>query len=184
MEAGKQVGFSFGYDVQSFEYIQPRDYESRLAQYVKPERLAANIAMAKRFSQIRILKKVNIIEDSIVTRPMNRLAGATGVKGSRPLSTAFESARIRTEFLMLRNRAIRTLHGLDGGREHEHIEALRLRAKSMEMRARAERRLYESDVDQCFRESRAIQGNSRAKEALQLRLNSLVMRTRAAKVLA
>lgn len=133
MEAGKQVGFSFGYDVQAFEYIQPRDYESRLAQHVKPEHLTANIAKAKRFSQIRILKRVNIIEDSIVTRPMNTLAAAISIKDQRAgRLSAWETARLRSASLELRMRACNTLYGVtDQTPSQLRRESCRLRAKAL-----------------------------------------------------
>lgn len=82
MAAGKQVGFSFGYTVTDKSYVEAKDYKDQLALYVKPERLAANLKKAQNFSRIRILKKGEVIEDSIVTAPMNKLAAATGVKSA------------------------------------------------------------------------------------------------------
>lgn len=80
MRAGKRVGFSFGYSISDKSYIEAKDYKDQLAQYVKPERLQANLLKAQKFDRIRILKKGEIMEDSIVTAPMNRLAMAAAVK--------------------------------------------------------------------------------------------------------
>ena len=78
--AGKQVGFSFGYLPVEYEYIDAKDYKDRLPQYVKQDRLAANLAKAQRFNRIRLLKKVDAPEDSLVLAGMNKLAAATAVK--------------------------------------------------------------------------------------------------------
>lgn len=80
MSAGKQVGFSFGYTIQEKSYIEAKDYKEQLPQYVKADRLQANLLKAQQFDRIRILKKGEVMEDSIVTAPMNRMAAATGVK--------------------------------------------------------------------------------------------------------
>jgi HK97 family phage prohead protease len=82
MEAGKTMGFSFGYSVKQKQYIEAKDYKEQLPQFVKPERLAANLLKAQEFSRIRILLKGETIEDSLVTSPMQKLAMATGVKMS------------------------------------------------------------------------------------------------------
>lgn len=82
-EAGKKVGFSFGYSVSDKSYIEAKDYKEQLPLYVKPERLQANLLKAQKFDRIRILKKGEVIEDSIVTAPMNRLAMATAIKSRR-----------------------------------------------------------------------------------------------------
>jgi HK97 family phage prohead protease len=86
LAAGKTVGFSFGYKVDDYEFIQAKDFSTRLPQYIKPERLAENLVKAQRFPQIRILKKVSVIEDSLVTAPMNKLATATSAKSGRVFS--------------------------------------------------------------------------------------------------
>jgi HK97 family phage prohead protease len=80
LDAGKQVGFSFGYQVDDYEYIEPKDYKAKLPIYVKAEYLPDMLQKAQKFSRIRILKKVSAIEDSLVTRGMNRMAAATSVK--------------------------------------------------------------------------------------------------------
>ncbi len=80
MEAGKTVGFSFGYAPTEFIHIEAKDYEAELAKYVTPENLKATLEKAQRFNRVRILKKVDAIEDSLVTAPMNKRAGATAVK--------------------------------------------------------------------------------------------------------
>jgi len=79
-EAGKTVGFSFGYQVKEKQYIEAKDFKEQLPQFVKPERLAANLQKAQNFNRIRILLKGETIEDSLVTSPMNKLATASGVK--------------------------------------------------------------------------------------------------------
>lgn len=84
-KAGKRVGFSFGYSINDKSYIEAKDYKEQLPLYVKPERLQVNLAKAQNFDRIRILKKGEIIEDAIVTAPMNKLAAATGVKTSPQL---------------------------------------------------------------------------------------------------
>jgi HK97 family phage prohead protease len=81
-KAGKRVGFSFGYSVSDKSYVEAKDYKEQLPLYIKPERLQANLLKAQKFDRIRILKKGEVIEDSIVTAPMNRLAMATAVKSS------------------------------------------------------------------------------------------------------
>jgi HK97 family phage prohead protease len=79
-KAGKRVGFSFGYSISDKSYLEAKDYKEQLPLYIKPERLQANLQKAQKFDRIRILKKGEIIEDSIVTAPMNKLAMATSVK--------------------------------------------------------------------------------------------------------
>lgn len=80
MDAGKQVGFSFGYAPTEYTHIEAKDYETELAKYVTPENLAATLQKAQKFNRVRILKKVEAIEDSLVTAPMNKRAAATAVK--------------------------------------------------------------------------------------------------------
>jgi HK97 family phage prohead protease len=79
-KAGKRVGFSFGFSISDKSYIEAKDYKDQLALYVRPDRLQANLLKAQKFDRIRILKKGEIMEDSIVTAPMNKLAMASGVK--------------------------------------------------------------------------------------------------------
>jgi len=80
MVAGKKVGFSFGYWVTDKVFVEAKDYKEQLALYISPDRLAANLQKAQKFDRVRILKKGNVIEDSIVTAPMNKMAGATTIK--------------------------------------------------------------------------------------------------------
>lgn len=89
MEAGKQVGFSFGYAPKSFVHIEAKDYEAELPKYIKADLLPAMLKKAQEFNRIRVLKEVEAIEDSIVTAPMNKRAAATGVKdnGGIPFGT-------------------------------------------------------------------------------------------------
>lgn len=81
-DAGKKVGFSFGYSVSDKSYIEAKDYKDQLPLYIKAERLQANLIKAQKFDRIRILKKGEVIEDSIVTAPMNKMAGATAIKSN------------------------------------------------------------------------------------------------------
>lgn len=81
MDAGKQVGFSFGYAPTEFSHVEAKDYEKELPKYVKADALTAMMEKAQKFNRIRILKKVDAIEDSLVTAPMNKRAAATAVKG-------------------------------------------------------------------------------------------------------
>lgn len=80
LKAGKKVGFSFGYKVTDSATVEAKDFKDQLALYVKPERLEANLLKAQKFNRIRILKKGEVIEDSIVTAPMQKLATATAIK--------------------------------------------------------------------------------------------------------
>lgn len=82
LKAGKKVGFSFGYKVTDSATIQAKDFKDQLPLYVKPERLEANLLKAQKFDRIRILKKGEVIEDSIVTAPMQKFATATAVKSN------------------------------------------------------------------------------------------------------
>jgi HK97 family phage prohead protease len=87
MEAGKQVGFSFGYKTDDYATIEQKDFKDQLPQFIKADRLEENMKKAQQFSRIRILKKVSAIEDSLVTSPMNKLAGATAVKSEGKADT-------------------------------------------------------------------------------------------------
>lgn len=78
--AGKQVGFSFGYIPLEYEYIDAKDFKEKLPLYVKEDRLQANLTKAQKFNRIRLLKKVEAPEDSLVLAGMNKLAAATAVK--------------------------------------------------------------------------------------------------------
>lgn len=89
-KAGKRVGFSFGYSVSDKSYIEAKDYKDQLPLYVKADRLQANLLKAQRFDRVRILKKGEVIEDSIVTAPMNKMAMATGVKSNEVKSMLAE----------------------------------------------------------------------------------------------
>lgn len=83
MNAGKQVGLSIGYRPSATPaYITPDQYASELPKYVKPSRLAENLAKAQLFSRIRLLSKVENKEFSIVTSPMNKLSEATAIKSN------------------------------------------------------------------------------------------------------
>lgn len=93
MDAGKQVGFSFGYAPKKYSYIEAKDYEKELPNYVAADQLPAMLKKAQEFNRIRILKEVEAIEDSIVTAPMNKRAAATGVKSEAKGMLAEEMAQ-------------------------------------------------------------------------------------------
>jgi HK97 family phage prohead protease len=80
MDDGLDVGFSFGYEVKDYEFIERKDYAAKLPLYVKADVLEASVERASAFPKIRLLKSLKIYEDSLVTAPMNEDAGATGVK--------------------------------------------------------------------------------------------------------
>ena len=141
MKAGKQVGFSFGYSPVDYDFIDARDYERQIPRFSSTETLDYNLAQAKRFSRVRILKKVSVIEDSIVTAPMNKLAMATGVKFVRSghyTDPATETLRLRSKSLRLRAGVLQTLYG--SGRDDETTVA-EMRARSERLRSRVLRSL-------------------------------------------
>lgn len=96
-EAGKQVGFSFGYAPKTFLYIEAKDYESELPKYIKADLLPAMLQKAQEFNRIRVLKSVDAIEDSIVTAPMNKRAAATAIKSEDGKRSATGSSAINEE---------------------------------------------------------------------------------------
>ncbi len=63
------------------------------------------LAQARPFPQIRLLKKVAIIEDSLVTAPMNKLATATAIKGR----SKHNISRLEINSIRIRNRALEVL---------------------------------------------------------------------------
>ncbi len=138
MKAGKTVGFSFGYSARDYDFIDARNYERELPRYVDASRLAYNMAQAKKFPKVRILRAVDVIEDSIVTAPMNKLAMATGVKYVRGGhgghyhvgDPATEVLRLRSKSLRLRASVLQTLHGGHDDDPRARSEALRLRVES------------------------------------------------------
>lgn len=172
MKAGKTVGFSFGYSPNDFSFIQAREYDSELPKYVKTDRLAYNMRQAKRFPQIRLLKKVSVIEDSIVTAPMNKLAAATSVKhgyNRSPLS-AGELIRMRARSLEVEAGVIATLYGNKGSSE---LDALYNNLKLM----RATRDLQVKCRE--FLNGPYKRSNPNAIEVAKLRLESELIRLRA-----
>ncbi len=98
MDAGKQVSFSFGYAPKKYIYIEAKDFEKELPNYIKPDLLPAMLKKAQEFNRIRVLKEVEAIEDSIVTAPMNKRAAATGVKSKGKGMLAEEMAQTTPSF--------------------------------------------------------------------------------------
>lgn len=87
-EDGKFVGLSIGFQASTPPiHILPKDYEKELPKYVSPSSVARVLERAKQFARVRILLKVDLFEVSIVTAPMNRAAGVTGVKSAVKDST-------------------------------------------------------------------------------------------------
>lgn len=86
LEAGKQVGFSFGYAVKEHAYVEAKDYKDQLPQYVAADYLAEALTKAQTFPRVRILKKLEAIEDSLVTAPMNKRAAATAIKSENEIT--------------------------------------------------------------------------------------------------
>jgi HK97 family phage prohead protease len=125
MAAGKQVGFSFGYSVGESDFIDSQNYERELPKYVKPAELTYNLNMARRFPRIRLLKKLSMIEDSLVTVPMNSQAASTGVKSIRSKTVA----QLRYESTMLQARTMVALYG-------EPDDVARLRRESLRLQGR------------------------------------------------
>jgi HK97 family phage prohead protease len=136
MKAGKTVGFSFGYSVKDSDVIRAHEYERELPRYVSSDRLQYNLSQAKRFPQIRLLKKLIVIEDSIVTAPMNKLARATSVKGGLYALSEAEVWAMRRESCRVRNSALRSLYGLG-----EYKSGSDLRRESESLRRRVEHAL-------------------------------------------
>lgn len=134
MKAGKKVGFSFGYSVEEYDYIDKHKYETELPRYVKAADLSYNLNMARRFPQVRLLKKVKMVEDSLVTKGMNPQAEATGVKGFSHYSpgTLKSAAQLRyetlhREFKEIAERAEFLILKDDIERSHERLLALKRR---------------------------------------------------------
>lgn len=124
-EAGKTVGFSFGYSVSDKDYIEAKDFKEQLPNFVKPERLQANLLKAQKFDRIRILKKGEVIEDSIVTSPMNKLAMATGVKSIDAKSMlAEEMAATTPSFWEVQSAACRVIRKIAESAKNANITDL------------------------------------------------------------
>jgi HK97 family phage prohead protease len=104
MAAGKTVGFSFGYKADDFQFIEQKDFKDQLPLFIKPDRLEENLKKAQKFSRIRILKKVSVIEDSLVTSPMNKLATATSAKSGSGKS--WQQLRHESEMVGLRAKSV------------------------------------------------------------------------------
>lgn len=147
LKAGKTVGFSFGFVVQDSEVVAPGEYERKLPRFLKADRLDQELIKAKRFSSIRILKKIEIIEDSIVTVPMNREAAATGIKSRHARRSASHPSALRLEGVRIRNHALKTLYGpslkseleIEGERLSREAEHIALKLRVLESRLRSQR---------------------------------------------
>jgi 2'-5' RNA ligase len=92
MDAGLQVGLSIGYAPSGdVKFLYPADYDTELPKLVTPERLQANLATARQFSRVRVLR-VKMKEFSIVTSPMNRTSTAVAVKGVKEMANEDKGA--------------------------------------------------------------------------------------------
>lgn len=133
MKAGKKVGFSFGYSPLKFEYLEPRDYKREIPKYVKPQDLDYNMRQAERFARVRLLKKLEVIEDSLVTAPMNRQAGATGVKSLRQRNEDVTREQLWSKSLRLRSEILLTLCGdRETNSLYRRLNAARLEQREIE----------------------------------------------------
>jgi HK97 family phage prohead protease len=142
LAAGKTVGFSFGYSVDAYDHIQRSAYKTELPKYLRPSSLSENMRKAERFPQLRLLKRVSVMEDSLVTSPMNKLAIATAAKaGRRAQGMTTGMARLRSESLRLRNKALCTLYGVEDLKNSSD-----LRRESERIRAEAQRTLLNLDL--------------------------------------
>lgn len=155
MEAGKTVGFSFGYAPTEYEYIEAKDYKDRLAEYVSPEYLPTALAKAQRFARLRLLKAVEVIEDSLVTAPMNKLAMATALKSESELADNVKSLiethgpeAIINQINQGLDEPDRYLKGIAGTESFESFESAgaALEKFAQKMRANHEIRLKEGRV--------------------------------------
>lgn len=170
MEAGKKVGFSFGYSPTEFSHIESKDYETELAKYVKAENLQETLTKAQKFNRIRILKKVDAIEDSLVTAPMNKRAAATAVKDSvhifvhgEPGPGAVINAAMKSECDCLpesgddcphtSNSNLKEMPGTDSFESFESVEAV-LKKFTENMQRNHDNRV---------KEGRVLSGSNRAK---------------------
>lgn len=121
MEAGKTVGFSFGYAITDKKFIESKDYKDQLSQYVKPERLAANLQKAQNFSRIRILLKGETFEDSLVTAPMQKLAMATGMKSEDKGLLADEMAETTPSWWQVESAFCRLIRKIAEGAKNSDV---------------------------------------------------------------
>lgn len=146
LKAGKTVGFSFGYAPETFLHIEAKDYEAELPKYLKRSYLTEGLRKAQRFARIRILKALEVIEDSLVTAPMNRLAMATGAKGNRARHSG-NLSMLRLESTRIRNHALQTLYGpslkselrIESERLSREAQHTMLKLRVLESRMRAQR---------------------------------------------
>lgn len=126
MAAGKSVGFSFGYSADEYEHVQRSNYKTELPRVIRASSLAENMRRAERFAQIRLLKKVSIIEDSLVTAPMNKEAIATAAKAGRYSQSFVTSsiASMRAESILHWARALKALDGPDALLEQHKLKRM------------------------------------------------------------
>lgn len=158
-KAGKRVGFSFGYSVSDKSYIEAKDYKEQLPLYVKPERLQANLLKAQKFDRIRILKKGEVIEDSIVTAPMNKLAMASGIKSETDIKTFIEQHGHDVIIQAINSELPETdryLKGITGTESFESFEAAGLALTEFAQKMR-------SNHDHRVKEGRVLSTSNRAK---------------------
>lgn len=80
--AGKGVYMSIGYEVmpQDIERINPDEYAKFIPEYSRKGLADQNLLKALQFPFIRVIRKVNLFEGSIVSVPMLRSAEVTAVK--------------------------------------------------------------------------------------------------------
>lgn len=136
MTAGKQVGLSIGYRAIGPIDIPVEDYEQELPKYIPEAALSRAFERARKFNGIRVLRKIENFEHSIVTAPMNRLAEATSIKGlpdgstfadhlQSVLDANLEVTRRAKEIQDLRVKEGRTLSGVNRSRLSQLVESLK-----------------------------------------------------------
>jgi HK97 family phage prohead protease len=95
LKAGKKVFLSIGYEVLEAITIRAADYAKELPKYIPAAKLAATLAKARNFTQVRLLKKIHLYEYSLVTAPALRTAEVSEVKSHDVHSTEGDTPRNR-----------------------------------------------------------------------------------------
>jgi Caudovirus prohead protease. len=119
MQAGLGVYLSIGFEPSAPpSFIYPKDYQTELPKYIRPELLQSALTKAQRFAQVRLLPKLHLYEYSPVTVPALESASMLAVKGiqrkeGRVLSAAnmAEIDDIRAQLSGLMDRLDKVLEG-------------------------------------------------------------------------
>lgn len=81
MAANKFVGLSIGFYTLAAEDIASDAYDSELPKFIPPEKLSLLMPEIRKLSWVRLVKKIELFEYSIVTMPAMQSAGIVGVRG-------------------------------------------------------------------------------------------------------